>query len=75
MAASAYLSAWIQAAQASGDLNNDLPVSVILLTLYARACDPVLEFLKMTESYTDAQIIDLVMQTCFMGLVKISDAR
>ena len=75
MAASAYLSAWIQAAQASGDLNNDLPVSVILLTLYARACDPVLEFLKMTESYTDAQIIDLVMQTCFMGLVKVSDAR
>lgn len=75
MAASAYLSAWIQAAQVSGDLNNDLPVSVILLTLYARACDPVLEFLKMTGSYTDAQIIDLVMQTCFMGLVKVSDAR
>jgi hypothetical protein len=43
----------------------------VLYTLYARACDPVLEFLKMGGQHNDAQIIDLVMSTCFDGL----DAR
>jgi TetR/AcrR family transcriptional regulator, regulator of autoinduction and epiphytic fitness len=40
----------------------------VLYTLYARACDPVLEFLKMGDQYTDAQVIDLVLSTCFDGL-------
>ena len=62
------LGAWIEAAQASGDLNPKLPAIAILYTCYARACDPVLEFLRMGDLYDDAQIIELVLATCFEGL-------
>ena len=63
------LGAWIEAAQSQGALNPALPPIAVLYTLYARACDPVLEFLKMSELYSDAEIIDLVMSTCFDGLM------
>ena len=62
------LGAWIEAAQAQGQLNPALPAIAVLYTLYARACDPVLEFLKMGGQHDDAQIVDLVMSTCFDGL-------
>ena len=68
MQASDVLGGWIEAAQAQGALNASLPAIAILYTVYARACDPVLEFLKMGDQFSDTQIIDLVMATCFEGL-------
>jgi hypothetical protein len=59
---------WIESAQAQGAINADIPAIAILYTVYARACDPVLEFLKMGGQHSDAQIIALVMNTCFEGL-------
>ncbi len=62
------LGTWIEAAQAQGSINPQLLAIAILYTLYARACDPVLEFLKMGGQHTDAQIVELVLSTCFDGL-------
>ncbi len=62
------LGGWIEEAQAKGQINKALPPVAVLYTLFARACDPVLEFLKMGEQHTDEQILDLVMSTCFEGL-------
>jgi AcrR family transcriptional regulator len=62
------LGGWIEAAQAQNQLDPSLPPIAILYTLYARACDPVLEFLKMGGQHDDAQIVDLVMSTCFNGI-------
>jgi len=62
------LGAWIEEAQAQGHLQSALPPIAVLYTLYARACDPVLEFLKMGGEHDEEQIIDLVMRTCFEGL-------
>ncbi len=62
------LGGWIEAAQADGSLDRGLPSVVVLYTLYARACDPVLGFLKSTGQFDDAQIIDMVLRTCFQGL-------
>lgn len=62
------LGGWIEAAQAQGSMNAQLPAIAVLYTLFARACDPVLEFLKMGGLYDDDQILDLVMATCFDGL-------
>ena len=62
------LGGWIEEAQAQGQINKALPAVAVLYTLFARACDPVLEFLKMGEQHTDEQILDLVMTTCFDGL-------
>ncbi|MFT5934698.1 MAG: TetR/AcrR family transcriptional regulator of autoinduction and epiphytic fitness [Hydrogenophaga sp.] len=62
------LGAWIQAAQANGSVNPALPPIAVLYTLYARACDPVLGFLKGAGLYSSDQIIDMVLSTCFDGL-------
>ena len=68
MDASERLGGWIEAAQKNGSLNPALPPISVLYTLYARACDPVLEFLKLNGQLKDPQIIDLVLKTCFEGL-------
>ena len=62
------LGGWIEEAKTAGLLNPQLPAIAVLYTLYARACDPVLEFLKTGGQHTDAQIVDLVLSTCFEGL-------
>ena len=68
MSVSDRLGAWITACQARGEVNPALPPIAVLYTLYARACDPVLGFLKGAGLYTDEQIIDMVIVTCFDGL-------
>jgi AcrR family transcriptional regulator len=62
------LGAWIEAAQKQGTLNPRLPPIAVLYTLFARACDPVLEFLKLGGQHSDEEIADLVLSTCFDGL-------
>jgi AcrR family transcriptional regulator len=62
------LGGWIEEAQAKGQINKSLPAVAVLYTLFARACDPVLEFLKMGEQHTEEQILDMVMSSCFDGL-------
>ena len=68
MLVSEQLGSWITAAQAAGALNPALPPEVVLYTLFARACDPVLGLLKAGGNYSDAQIIDTLLATCFNGL-------
>lgn len=68
MAVSEKLGSWIEAAQAEGSLDNTFPPVVVLYTLFARACDPVPGFLRSTGEYSDEQIIELVIRTCFQGL-------
>lgn len=62
------LGGWIVQAQADGDIDAKLPPEVVLYTIYARACDPVPAFLKAGGRYTDAQIVDWVLSTCWRGL-------
>lgn len=59
---------WITEAQAQGVISPSLPPIVVLYTLYARACDPVVSFLKESGQYPDVEIVDLVVRTCFDGL-------
>ncbi|MDM0039134.1 TetR/AcrR family transcriptional regulator [Variovorax sp. J22G21] len=68
MGVSDTLGGWIKAAQANGTLSSKLPAIAVLYTLFARACDPVLEFLKAGDKYSDAQIVDMVLESCFAGL-------
>ena len=62
------LGGWIEAAQADGAINPRLPPIAVLYTLYARGCDPVLEFLRGGGQHSDAEIVELVLSTCFDGL-------
>lgn len=68
MRVSDVLGAWIVQSQADGDINPELPPEVVLYTIYARACDPVPAFLKAGGSYSDGQIVELVLATCWQGL-------
>ncbi len=59
---------WIGQAQAAGTLSPALPGEVILYTIFARSCDPVADFLKMGGAFSDDDIVDLVVHTCFEGI-------
>jgi AcrR family transcriptional regulator len=67
-ALSALLLAWIDEAQRDGQIDPTLPSEVVLYTLFARSCDPVLDFLRDSGQYDDARVLDLVLATCFDGL-------
>ena len=62
------LGGWILQAQESGDLAPDLPGEVILYGIYARACDPVSDFLKNGGAFTDDEIVGYIERTCFDGM-------
>lgn len=58
----------IEKARAQGSIRADLPTEVVLFTIYARSCDPTLDYLRMNEQYSDQQVIDFLLSTCFDGL-------
>ena len=62
------LGGWIEQAQAQGTLNPATPPIVVLYTLFARACDPVLGFMKAAGQHSNDEIVSLVLATCFEGL-------
>jgi TetR/AcrR family transcriptional regulator of autoinduction and epiphytic fitness len=62
------LGAWIDEAQASGELDSSLPPELILYTLFARACDPVLPMMKASGQYSDEQIVEWLISTTFGGI-------
>ena len=62
------LGGWIVEAQKRGGLNPKLPSELVLFTMFARACDPVLGMLKASGQYSDEQLVALLMATTFNGL-------
>jgi AcrR family transcriptional regulator len=69
MAVSEKLGEWIVQGQADGQLSQNLPPEVILYTLFARACDPVLGVLK-AGGHAHEQIIAWLIESCFSGLAR-----
>lgn len=63
-----HLGGWIEAAQLAGAVNPRLTGEVVLYTVFARACDPVSDFLKLSGAYSDDEIVELIDDTCFSGL-------
>ena len=62
------LGAWIVQAQGQGHLDAALPPELVLYTLFARACDPVLGVMRASGAHNDAQIVDWLVTSCFRGL-------
>jgi len=69
------LGTWIAEAQALGQMNPALPADLVLYTLFARACDPVVALLKDSGQYTHDQILDWVTSSTFDGLAAGSKGR
>lgn len=62
------LGGWIVEAQQQGQLDASLPPELVLYTVFARACDPVLPVMRAMGSHTDEQIVDWLVLTCLRGL-------
>ncbi len=58
----------IEKAKSEGSIRKDLPTEVVLFTVYARSCDPTLDYLRMGDQYSDDQVIHFLLTTCFDGL-------
>jgi AcrR family transcriptional regulator len=62
------LGTWIESSRAAGRLDRTLPAELTLFTLFAKGCDPVVFILKQTGQYSDEQIVDWAVRSCFSGL-------
>lgn len=62
------LSAWIEAAWAGGELRPTLPTEVVLLSLYARTCDPAIEYLRLSGTLDDDAIVEAMLSVFFDGV-------
>jgi len=62
------IGALIMQARSEGSIKPPLRDEFILYTLYARTCDPTLDFLKAAGSMSNEQIIDQIVSACFHGL-------
>jgi len=58
----------VNTAQAQGVIDPDLPTDVVMFALYARTCDPAVEYLRMTGRYTNQQVADYLVRVAFAGL-------
>lgn len=55
-------------ARMSGEISALFGDDVVVYTLYARSCDPTLEFLQKAGALKDDQIVEAMVQTTFGGL-------
>lgn len=63
-----HLGAWITEAQSEGQLSRSLPPELVLYTLFACACNPVLGAMKAAQTHSDEQIVAWMEQATFNGL-------
>jgi AcrR family transcriptional regulator len=60
----------VEQAVRAGDLRDDLPVEVMVHSIYSRTCDPALDFLRRGGRYTDADLVAHLVSIAFDGLAK-----
>ena len=59
-------------AKLAGEIRADIADEVVVYTLYARSCDPMLEFLQRDGILKDDAIVEAMVNTTFNGLVGLS---
>ena len=62
------LTSLVKASQSQGVMDPDLPAEVVVFALYARTCDPAMEYLRMTRRYTNQQVADYLVKVAFAGM-------
>lgn len=68
LAANTEVTLLIESAQKSGALRGDLPADFIMLTIYARTCDPTLDLLVLSGTHAKPKIVEMMLSACFDGL-------
>lgn len=62
------LGIWITEAQTRHEIDPQLPAEMVLYTLFACACNPVLGMMKASETYSNEQIVNWAIKATFEGL-------
>ena len=62
------LGTWITQAQSEGLLDKTLPPELVLYTVFACACNPVLGAMKAAQTHSDEQIVAWMEKATFSGL-------
>jgi AcrR family transcriptional regulator len=60
--------ALVEEAKRDGDIHREVPDDVIVYTLYARSCDPTVEYLRRDGKLSDEQIVETMVEATFHGL-------
>ena len=60
----------VERAKQDGKLAHGIPSDVALFAIYARSCDPSIEYLRLTGQYSDNDIVQYLLATCFGGLLE-----
>ena len=60
--------ALVEEAKRDGDIHRDVADDVIVYTLYARSCDPTVDYLRRDGKLSDAQIVEAMVEATFHGL-------
>ncbi len=64
----AELSSLIDAAKEERALSSALPTDYIVTAIYARSCDPTLDYMKRGNSYSDEEIVRYMVHAFFSGV-------
>lgn len=59
----------VKEAKLAGDIATTVSDDVIVYTLYARSCDPTVEYLRRDGKLNDAEIVEAMVEATFHGLV------
>jgi AcrR family transcriptional regulator len=66
----AALSNLVNAAKDEGAISKDLPTDYIVTAMYARTCDPTLEYMQRGNHYSGDEIVRFMVSAFFNGIVR-----
>lgn len=66
----AALSQLVDQAKAEGAIAKELPTDYIVTAIYARTCDPTLEYMQRGKTYSDDEIVRFMVNGFFGGIVR-----
>jgi AcrR family transcriptional regulator len=64
----AALSGLVDQAKAEGALSSELPTDYIVTAIYARSCDPTLDYMQRGNSYSGEEIVRHMVRAFFSGV-------
>ncbi len=64
----AALSSLVDQAKAEGTLSAELPTDYIVTAIYARSCDPTLDYMQRGNSYSGDEIVRYMVRAFFSGV-------
>ena len=70
----AALSSLVDQAKADGALSRELPTDYIVTTIYARSCDPTLDYMQRGNSYSGEEIVRHMLHAFFVGVAANAQA-